>query len=215
MKDTELSSIIGSIEEVFKIILNEYGEFLRKNKKIDLISSIDYQNFFQIINEANMPPVYYLDNRCILNLHFFQNNIDIKKLIPFLCLMFLCGNINPLKLGLIEKEVERLSRKYNLKIMNINEKELEVANIVFDAFLSDIPFNIIFLDSNVDIIAYLVEEKGSKIALLYHQISNLMQYKYKELKDYSFNNYINFYNNLDYRDVIDLIYSFISSKVRQ
>lgn len=76
--------------------------------------------------------------------------------------------------------------------------------------------NIIFLDTDSEIVNYLVEEKGSKVAIFYHEISELMKSKYRGFLDkkWNLNDYIAFYNTIDYQDVLDLIYHFISEKVR-
>lgn len=231
MKENVISSMIDVAKKVFEIIKMEYQDFLTL-EKIELINNLNYSNLFKITDD-NLPPVYlenetfYLKDNLNLDtnlinpyLNYLRNNnleTVYQELIIYMCLKLLCGEINPLKLGLIEKEVRYLANKYNIKTSNINNyKELEIANLVSDLLLDDLPVNIIFFDNNIEIFNYLTEEKGIKIAKLYHEISRKMISKYKGFSSNNFDliSFSNYYNDINYEDISDLIYDFINQKIR-
>ena len=190
----ELNNIYSTSLKLFTIIKEEYNIFLTDEQKIK-IENIDIFHFYKIIKDKDLPPFYYLKDMYYLNSYY---NIDFIDYLPFICLSYLCNNLNPLKIGLIELELKQLKDKYALKYKNYHEKETEVADIVSKKILNNIPYKVIFLDNDSDIVSYLVEEKGSKIGLLYAKISKQM----KEIK------------NNDYKDVIDNLYEYVSSKIR-
>ncbi len=208
MENIMLDEICSLSLEMFTIIKENYSMFLSKEKK-EFIDNLDIKSFYKIINKESFPPIYYLDGVYYINTFYDQDNLD--ELVSFLCLRSLCGSINPLKIGLIENEVKKLKEKYNLKATFIyHEKEMEVAEIVSSILLKDLPFNIIFKDTDSDIVDYLVEEKGSRDACFYSKISLLMKEKYQNYK----NDYKSFYKDLNYSDIIDNIYDFFSNKVK-
>ena len=92
---------------------------------------------------------------------------------------------------------------------------LEVANLLSSTILKDLPYNIIFIDSEVEIFNYLAEEKGIEIAKLYHDIVKKINNKYKSFSRNNNNltDFLNFYETINYEDILDLIYDFVNSKV--
>ena len=235
MNDNNLSSMISRAKAVFDIIEEEYKVFLSNDKR-EILENITYSKFFKVCEREDLPPIYLTGDTYYLNQTIFKeisslkgndlyssylrenNNFNIfNDLIIFMCLSILCGELNPLKLGLIELEIRKLSEKYNLNTSSVNNyKELNIGTIVKDKILSDIPLNIIFLDSDVEIFNYLAEEKGNKIAKLYYQISGTMKSKYKGFSksNFSLKSFIDYYNNINYDDVMDLIYDFLNEKIR-
>ena len=204
MNDIDLSNIYSLTLKIFTILKNEYSIYL-SNDKIKFLDNIDVFKFYKIINNNSLPPIYYLGEQYYLNNYYDLSKIE--ELIPFLCLSSLVNNLNPLKVGLIEEELEYLKDKYEINILMYHKNEKEVASIISKSILSDIPFKVIFKESDVDIVNYLREEKGSKIGLFYYEISKKMKDKYK-----SDNYYID--NSVDYSEIIDNIYDFVSSKIR-
>ena len=192
--EIELNNIYSTSLKIFTIIKEEYSLYLSEEQK-KKIEDIDIFHFYKVVNDKDLLPIVYIGEICYLN-SFYK--IDFIDYLPFICLSFLCGNLNPLKIGLIELELEKLKDKYSLKYKNYHEKEHEVADIVSKTILNNLPYKIIFLDNDADIISYLIEEKGSKIGLLYANISKQM----KEI------------NNHDYKEVIDNLYEYVSSKIR-
>ena len=214
MKDIDLSSMISLAKEVFGILEREYKVFLSK-EKINLIENLDYENLFKLTNRLDLPPIFLNDETYYLRKSFdninsnsvygnYLKNTDINevynKMIIFMCLSFFCGDINPLKLGLMEFEIRKLSKKYGINVSDINNyKELEISNIVKEKILNDVPFNIIFLDSDIEIFNYLTEEKGIQIAKIYYQISNMMKESYKDFnKSFDLDYFCDYYDNIDY-----------------
>jgi len=204
MKDN-LSSIISLAKEVVDIIDKEYKVFLSYEKQ-ELINNIDYKNLFKLTNIK--VPIYLLGDTYYINSDYISK-ID-NNLVIFMCLSLFCGDINPLKFGLICLEIEN--------VFNINKsyKELEIARLIKDKVLNDLPYNIIFLDSDIEIFNYLSEEKGIEIANFYYKVSNLMKAKYNDFNFDKFNidEFNSFYENINYEDILDLIYSFIHHNVR-
>lgn len=237
MKDIDLSSMISLTQEVFEIFKKDYMVFLSREKK-DLLLNLDFSHFYKVLEKNDFPFIYFFGDTYYLNLDLDNqkqslnsdlsnlytnylriNNINdiFQDLVLFMCFSLFCGEMNPLKLGLIEFEIRKIHSKYGIRTSNINNyKELEVGEVLLDGLLKDVPFNIIFLDTDSEIVNYLVEEKGSKVAIFYHEISELMKSKYRGFLDkkWNLNDYIAFYNTIDYQDVLDLIYHFISEKVR-
>ena len=129
----------------------------------------------------------------------------------------LCGELNPLKFCLILNEVKNISDNYNIKSLDVNSfKEFSLGLLVKDKILDDLGFNIIFFDSDIEIFHYLAEEKGIRIAKLYYELSKKMTLKFKEFEKDKFNldDYLAFYNQIDYQDIYDLIYDFISINIK-
>ncbi len=234
MKDIDLSSMINLTKEVLEIIKKEYALFLNQEKK-DLLNSLDFNKLYKLINSQELPPVYlnnltyYLNTNIKDNLDYNSSSIYLnylkdksileiyEELIPLFCFILLVGDVNFLKLGLIEQEIRKLSTIYNLKISSVNNyKELEVVDLLKQTILEDLPFNIIFLDSDVEIFNYLAEEKGIEVAKLYYEISKKMKAKFKNFSKNNFNllDFIKYYENVSYEDILDLIYDFVNQKIK-
>ena len=235
MKDIDLSSMISRAQVVFDILEKEYKVFL-SSEKIEILENIIYKNLFKVCENINLPPVYLSGDTYYLNRsldkeikslseatlyskYLKENDINdiYLELVIFLCLSMLCGELNPLKIGLIEYEVRKISNKYNLKTSSVNNyKELEIATLVHEKILNDVPFNIIFKDSDIEIFYYLGNEKGIEVAKLYYEISTSMKKQYDGLKGkkFSLNKFLKYYESINYEDVMDLIYGFINLKIR-
>ena len=235
MKDIDLSSMISRAKIVFDILEKEYKVFLSSEKK-EMIENIIYSNLFKVCENTNLPPVYlsgdtyYLNRTLDKEIKSLNDNslyskylkeTDINdiylELVIFLCLSMLCSELNPLKKGLIELEVRKISSKYNIKTSSVNNyKELEVATLVHEKLLNDVPFNIIFKDSDIEIFYYLGLEKGIEVAKLYHEISSLMKKKFKKIEtsEFSLKKYLVYYESINYEDEMDLIYNYINEKIR-
>ena len=203
--NNKLSSICSLSLEIFAILKKEYEIYLTNEKK-EFLNNLNINNFYKIIDNTYLPPIYFIGDKYYLNEHYNLDNIE--NLIPFLCLASLVNNINPLKMGLIEEELLYLKEKYNLNINTYFIKELEIASIVSKTLLDDIPFKVIFKETDTDIINYLIEEKGYNTGICYYNVSKKM----KEIKNNK-NNFI-IDNNLDYKIVEDYLYDFIGNKVR-
>lgn len=237
MKDIDLSSMISRAQVVFDIIKNEYKVFL-SSEKLDLIENLDYSKFFKLMEKDNNYPIYLSGDTYYLNPNldsiiedipnnsndlysmYLRNNKQDKiyyDLIIFMCLSLLCGELNPLKIGLIEYEIRKINQVNNLDVSLVNNyKELEIASIVREKLLDDIPYNIIFLDSDIEIFNYLTEEKGITVAKHYYEISKLMQEKFKgfDKNKFTLKGFLDYYNKINYDDVLDIIYDFINTKIR-
>lgn len=238
MKDIDLSSMISRAKVVFDILEKEYKIFLSSEKK-EMLENIIYSNLFKVCENTNLPPVYLSGDTYYLNRSLdkeikslsetslyskYLKETDINdiylELVIFLCLSMLCSELNqlnPLKIGLIELEVRKISNKYNIKTSNINNyKELEVATLVHDKILNDVPFNIIFKDSDIEIFYYLGVEKGIEAAKIYHEISLLMKKKFAKIKtsEFSLKKFLKHYESINYEDVMDLIYDYINVKIK-
>ena len=192
------------IERIFDIIKKEYGVFL-SNEKIALINELDYQNIIRLTKEKSKVSIsgdYYLN--------FDMLDYD---LIILLCLSILCGKLNPLKIELIK--LESLHIKSLLNLDNSNEDDLMIARIIKEKVLADVPFNVIFLESDVDIFDYLTEEKDLKTAKFYYEISKLMLSIYRKNGKEEFNllKYLQVRDSLNYDLVYDKLYNFVSKKV--
>ena len=218
MKDIDLSSMISRAQVVFDIIKNEYKVFL-SSEKLDLIENLDYSKFFKLMEKDNNYPIYLSGDTYYLNPNL-DSIIEDKiyyDLIIFMCLSLLCGELNPLKIGLIEYEIRKINQVNNLDVSLVNNyKELEIASIVREKLLDDIPYNIIFLDSDIEIFNYLTEEKGITVAKHYYEISKLMQEKFKgfDKNKFTLKGFLDYYNKINYDDVLDIIYDFINTKIR-
>jgi len=203
--NNKISSICSLSLEVFTILKKEYEVYLSEDKK-DFLNKLNIDNFYKVINNTYLPPIYFIGDKYYLNSYYNLDNIE--SLVPFLCLSSLVTNLNPLKIGLIEKELLDLKDKYDLNIKTYFKEELEIADIVSKTLLVDIPFKVIFKESDVDIVNYLVEDASSDIGLTYYNIS-------KKMKDIRKNtDYFSFNSNINYEEVKDYLYDFIGNKVR-
>lgn len=235
MKDIDLSSMISRAKVVFDVLEKEYKVFLA-SEKIEMLEGIIYSNFFKVTENASLPPIYLSGDTYYLNRtldkerksltsddlysnYLRSNNISkiYEEVVIFLCLSLMCGELNPLKIGLIELEVREISNRHGISTSSINNhKELDIAILVKEKLLNDVPFNIIFLDSDVEIFNYLATESGIEIAKFYYRISEMMSQKYQGLKDkeFSLGKFLNYYEAINYDDVMDVIYDFINTKIR-
>lgn len=203
--NNKISSICSLSLEVFTILKKEYEVYLSEEKK-DFLNKLNIDNFYKVINNTYLPPIYFIGDKYYLNSYYNLDNIEL--LVPFLCLSSLVTNLNPLKIGLIEKELLDLKDKYDLNIKTYFKEELEIADIVSKTLLVDIPFKVIFKESDVDIVNYLVEDASSDIGLTYYNISKKMKDIRKNTDYFSINSTIN------YEEVKDYLYDFIGNKVR-
>lgn len=235
MNDSGLINFNNFSKNALDIIKKEYQVYL-SDEKIEILNSINPDTFFTFNDSSNKnyiilgtKNIYLRDDLYqnlsktndpyILNfLKKYDNSYQIyQDLIIYLYLIFICDELTPLKLGLIEKEVRNLSIKYNFSISSINNyKELEVINILYEKILSDLPYKIIFLDSDIEIFNYLLEEKDINVAKLYYQISKEMINEYSNFPQQRDNleNILNFYKNINYENILDNIYSFIHKRVK-
>lgn len=235
MKDIDLSSMINRAKVVYDVIESEYKVFLSSSSK-EMLENVLFSNLFKMTENLELPPIYLSGDTYYLNRNLdkdiktlngndlystYLRKIDLNTiyndLVVFFVLSSFCGELNPLKLGLIEFESRNICDKYKISNSNINNyKEYEIACLVKEKILGDVPFNIIFLDSDIEIFHYLTIEKGIEVAKLYHQISEMMKNKYKNIKNkkFSLKRYLEFYDSLNYDDVFDLIYDFINLKIK-
>ena len=191
------------IEKIFDIIKKEYSLYLTKEKSA-LIENLDYQKLFRITKKNSdkiSEDTYYLN----------ETNLDYD-LVILLCLGVLCGKLNPLKVELMHLEVLKIKEKLDL---DCKEESIMLPTIMKEKILSDVPFNIIFLESDVEIFNYLAEEIDLKTAKFYYEISDMMQSIYEKTTGEEFNlfKYLEVRNNLNYDEVYDKLYNFVSSKV--
>ena len=192
MKKTDLNSVFSVSLRLFTIIKEEYYNYLSNDKK-EFLDKLDVFHLFRVIKDKKLPVFSFVGETVYLNNYYKE---EFLNYLPFICLAILCGKIDPLKIGLIEKELKELNDKYALGYKTIHEKELDVASVVYKALLEDIPYPIIFIDNDADLFSYLAEEKGSKLALFYKELSDSM--KVSE----------------DYSETMDLIYDYLSNKVK-
>ncbi len=207
MNNIDFTNIYSLSLQMFSIIKEEYNLYLN-NEKRKFLEELNIFKFYKEVNDKTLPPIYYLGDTYYINSFYDMNNLI--NYIPFLCLASLCGSINPLKTGLIEIELDYLKEKYAIKYNTINIKEKEVAELVLKSLLTDVPYKIIFLENDLDILAYLQEEKGSRVGLFYSKISKEM--KEKKINNYKKYNY--YYEQLDYSKQLDSLFDFLSSKLR-
>lgn len=195
MKEADLNNVFSISLRLFTILKEEYNNYLSEDRK-KFLEELDIFHFYKFVNSKDLPVFVNIGDTILLNKYYKVNFIEY---LPLICMSSLCGNINPLKLGLIEKELNYLNEKYALGYKTINDKELDVATVVSKSLLDDISFPIIFIENDIDIFDYLAEEKGSKLAFLYKEISDSMK---------------NNYNSKDYSQALDLIYDYLSNKVK-
>lgn len=224
MKNIIISSMIDLTKEVFALIKKDYEVFL-----VSIDFNPDYDNLYKINDD--LPPFYFNQVSYYLNFNFdnlpnnvlgnYLRNKDLKdiylELVPFFCFIYLAGDVNLLKLGLIILEIEEFSNRHGFKVSSVmNYKEKEVAKLVKETMLTDLPYNLIFIDSEIEIFNYLAEEKGIEVAKTYHEIVKMMNKKYKNFSknNTSLTDYIKYYDTIDYEDVFDFIYDFVNSKIK-
>ncbi len=191
----ELKSFNSLTQEIFEIIKTDYGKFLTKEK----LEYLDNNNLFKIVDDT----IYY--QKDLVSYPLKKENLTIQVIV-FMCLLSVCSNINPLKILLISDEVNNIITKYNLDENN-NIRNFDFIDILKTKILDDLPFNIIFLDTDIEIFNYLVTEKGIKTAKLYYDINKSLG-KVNNPIDY----YLN-YQDYDYDLAYDKVYNFINTRI--
>lgn len=204
MKYNDLNNIYSLSLKIFTILKEEYSKYLSKDK-LEFLDNLDIFKFYKIIDNKETS-LYYFGNVYYINSNFDINLLE--QLVPFLCFSALCSNINPLKIGLIEKELIYLKEKYELPIKTYFYNELNIADLVSKTLLSTITDKIVFKENDADIVNYLTKDLGSKYGICYSNVSKNM----KQIKEKS-NDF--WKNNIDYNNVSDIIYDFISEKIRK
>jgi len=196
----DFDDIYNLSQKIFTLIKSEYSIYLNKDK-LKFLNDLDVHKFYKIVNDKEMDKIFYLGDICYINEYY---DINILEMVPFFCLASLVSNLNPLKIGLIEQELKYLNDKYQLNILPHFKNELEVASLVSKTLLNNVPFKIIFKESDADIVQYLTEEIGSQKALYYSSISKIMKEKTYSL----------FEENTNYDEIIDNLYEYVSNKSR-
>ena len=191
----ELKSFNSLTQEIFEIIKTDYGKFLTKEK----LEYLDNNNLFKIVDDT----IYY--QKDLVSYPLKKENLTIQVIV-FMCLLSVCSNINPLKILLISDEVNNIITKYNLDENN-NIRNFDFIDILKTKILDDLPFNIIFLDTDIEIFNYLVTEKGIKTARLYYDINKTLG-RVNNPIDY----YLN-YQDYDFDLAYDKVYNFINTRI--
>lgn len=194
----ELNSLISLCDEIFDIIKENYSKYLNK-EKLELLNNINYNNLFKIKDDT----IYYKIDCFSYPLN--KNNLTIEIVI-FMCLAYICSNLNPLKIILIDYEINKIIEDNNLE-RNLSINNFELVNIIENKIINDLPYNIIFLESDIEIFNYLRIEKGIKIAKLYHNIAISLGTINNPLEYYLT------YKNLNYDNTYDMLYNFINEKI--
>ena len=191
----ELKSFNSLTQEIFEIIKTDYGKFLTKEK----LEYLDNNNLFKIVDDT----IYY--QKDLVSYPLKKENLSIQVIV-FMCLLSVCSNINPLKILLISDEVNNIITKYNLDENN-NIRNFDFIDILKTKILDDLPFNIIFLDTDIEIFNYLVTEKGIKTARLYYDLNKSLG-RVNNPIDY----YLN-YQDYDFDLAYDKVYNFINTRI--
>lgn len=228
MENIVISSIIELTKQVFAVIKKDYDVFLTPSQK-ENIDNLNLDNFYKI--DKSYPTFYFdqisyylnIDNNTTINSLYgsYLREHDLSQiyleLVPFFCFNYLMSEINFLKLGLLELEIEEFCKRNNFPYSKIFcYKELEVARLFDKVILNDLPKKIIFMDSDVEIFDYLAEEKGISVARKYYEIKNIMNKKYKNFgrNNSNLDAFLSYYENINYEDVFDLLYDFVNLKVK-
>ena len=190
----ELSSLNSLTQEIFEIIKTDYGKYFPE-EKLELLDN----NLFKIINDT----IYYQKDGFSYPLK--KDNLSIEIII-FMCLATLCGNLSPLKICLIDYEINQIIEKNNLE-RNLEVTDFQLIDILKTRILDDLSYNIIFLDTDIEIFYYLATEKGVKTAKLYYDINSSFKTFTNPLEYYLT------YKNLNYEDAYDKVYNFINRKI--
>ena len=191
----ELKSFNSLTQEIFEIIKTDYGKFLTKEK----LEYLDNNNLFKIVDDT----IYY--QKDLVSYPIKKENLTIQVIV-FMCLLSVCSNINPLKILLISDEVNNIITKYNLDENN-NIRNFDFTDILKTKILDDLPFNIIFLDTDIEIFNYLVTEKGIKTARFYYDLNKSLG-RVNNPIDY----YLN-YQDYDFDLAYDKVYNFINTRI--
>ena len=191
----ELKSFNSLTQEIFEIVKTDYGKFLTKEK----LEYLDNNSLFKIVDDT----IYY--QKDLVSYPLKKENLTIQVIV-FMCLLSVCSNINPLKILLISDEVNNIITKYNLDENN-NIRNFDFIDILKTKILDDLPFNIIFLDTDIEIFNYLVTEKGVKTARLYYDINKSLG-RVNNPIDY----YLN-YQDYDFDLAYDKVYNFINTRI--
>ncbi len=207
---------IKKVNDFSEVVLDACRENYSSNSFIsNKLDVIDSSNFFRLIKKKYYPPIYFFGDICFLNLNFFSKD-ELISVVPLSIFMFLANSFHPLKIAFIELEIAKLKDKYNWQEVIIYfEKEISLVNLLEETVLSDLNLNMLNFENDIDFINYLRDEKGSRVAIFYYNIVKKINKKYMSLpKNYSKEQFINFYNKLDYNDIVDEIYDFITKKIR-
>ncbi len=191
----ELSSLISLTQEIFDIIKNDYGKYLKKEKQ----ELLDNNNLFKIIDDT----IYYQKDGFSYPLK--KDNLGIEIII-FMCLASLCGNLTPLKIALIDYEVNQIIENNTLE-RTLEVNNFELVDILKSRILDELPYNIIFFDTDIEIFDYLANEKDVKVAKLYYEINSSLG---------NFTNPLDYYltyKNFNYEEAYDKVYNFINKKI--
>ena len=194
----ELKSLITLTDEIFDIIKDDYSKYLN-NEKQELLDNINYNNLFKIKDN-----LIYFKIDCF-SYPLKKNNLSIEVII-FICLTYICSNINPLKIILIDYEINKIITNNNLE-RSLEVSDFELIDIIESKILNDLPYNIIFLDSDIEIFNYLRIEKGIKVAKLYYDILLSLGNTDNPLEYYLT------YKNFNYEDTYEIIYNYINKKI--
>ncbi len=194
----ELKSLISLTDEIFDIIKDDYSKYL-SNEKLELLDNINYNNLFKIKDN-----LIYFKIDCF-SYPLKKNNLSIEVII-FICLTYICSNINPLKIILIDYEINKIITNNNLE-RSLEVSDFELVDIIETKILNDLPYNIIFLDSDIEIFNYLRIEKGIKVAKLYYDILLSLGNTDNPLEYYLT------YKNFNYEDTYEIIYNYINKKI--
>ena len=194
----ELKSLISLTDEIFDIIKDDYSKYL-SNEKLELLDNINYNNLFKIKDN-----LIYFKIDCF-SYPLKKNNLSIEVII-FICLTYICSNINPLKIILIDYEINKIITNNNLE-RSLEVSDFELVDIIESKILNDLPYNIIFLDSDIEIFNYLRIEKGIKVAKLYYDILLSLGNTDNPLEYYLT------YKNFNYEDTYEIIYNYINKKI--
>lgn len=115
--------------------------------------------------------------------------------------------------GLINKEIQYLSNKYKIRMVNLYKREEVIANKVIDFISHKHARQVLFMDKS-SAFKYLNDNLGYRFAMLFYDVSNLIDESYQTLfqKNYQgFHGIINYakdYDGLLYGDVYNYLLDF-------
>ncbi len=201
-EENSLISLISLIDEIFDIIKTDYLKYLSDDKK-DFLKKLNYKNLFTIKNDI----IYYKTD--LVTYPLKKEELTIEVLI-FMCLAPLCGNLTPFKICLIASEIKSLIERNNLE--GNRNLDFNLIEVIKEKILNDLPYNIIFLDTDIDIFNYLATEKGIRTAKIYYSLKH--DFNIHFLKD-DFNplEYFLKYQDLEYETSYDIVYNFIENSI--
>ena len=198
----EENSLIRLIDEIFDIIKTDYLKYLSEEKR-NFLENLNYKNLFEIKNDI----IYYKKDGFSYPLK--KEDLTIEVLI-FMCLSSLCGKLTPFKICLIASEIKSLIERNNLE--GNKNLDFELIKIIKEKILNDLPYNIIFLDTDIDIFNYLVTEKGIRTANIYYSLKHDFNNNFLT-DDFNPLEYFLNYQDLEYETSYDIVYNFIENSV--